>query len=105
MKAVLVYMVCGSEDEARKIAQVLLAERLVACANIMAPHSSLYWWNDKIETGQEVAVILKTRGELFERVKEAACRLHSYECPCIIALPIENGYEPFLQWIEAQTAR
>ena len=105
METILIYMVCGGEDEARKIAQSLLEERLVACANIMAPHLSMYWWNDKIETGREVAVILKTRAELFERVKKAITSLHSYECPCIIALPVEKGHEPFLQWIEAQTVR
>ena len=98
-----VYTTFPNLAEAQKIAQHLLEQRLVACANIMAPHQSLYWWQGKIETAQEVAVIFKTRADLFENVAAAIKSLHSYDVPCIVALPIAAGHEPFLEWIEAET--
>ncbi len=103
MKNIFIYITCTSHEEASKIASSLVEERLVACANIMAGHEAIYQWQGRVETGQEVAVVMKTRAELFERVKEAILKLHSYETPCIVALPIEAGHAPFLRWIEAET--
>ncbi len=100
---IFIYITCASSEEARKIASSLVDRRLVACANIMAPHEAVYQWKGRVETGAEVAVIMKTRAELFEQVKEAILKLHSYETPCIVALPIEAGHAPFLQWIEEET--
>jgi periplasmic divalent cation tolerance protein len=99
-----IYMTCADEAEARKIATSLLDERLIACANITAPHKALYNWNGKREESSEVAVIMKTRADLFVRAREKARALHSYECPCIVALPVVNGHGPFLDWIESETA-
>ena len=103
MSSLFVYVTCKDDNEARHIAGHLLQEKLIACANIMAPHQSIYEWDRKIEDGTETAMILKTTSENFDNLKEAVCKLHSYDCPCIVALPIEKGHEPFLQWIEAQT--
>lgn len=96
-------MTCPKSEEARKIVAELLDRRLIACANIMAPHESHYVWQDKRETTQEVAIIMKTQAELFEQVRAAICDLHSYECPCIVALDITQGHTPFMEWITAQT--
>jgi periplasmic divalent cation tolerance protein len=101
--SVVKYMTCPTEAEAEKIAAALLVERLIACANIMAPHKALYNWKGSREEGREVAVIMKTQAQLFERAKEKARSLHSYECPCIVALPIVAGHAPFLDWIAAET--
>jgi len=101
---ILIYMTCADEAEARKIATALLDERLIACANINAPHKALYNWKGKREEGREVAVIMKTRAGLFGRAQEKARALHSYECPCIVALPVVNGHGPFLDWIESETS-
>ncbi len=100
---IFIYITCASSEEARKIASSLVDRRLVACANIMAPHEAVYQWKGRVETGAEVAVIMKTRAALFEQVKEAILKLHSYETPCIVALPIEAGHAPFLRWIEEET--
>jgi len=103
MSQLFIYITCANKDEATKIAHSLVEQRLVACANIMAGHEAVYQWQGKVETGQEVAVVMKTRSDLFEKVKNAILKLHSYETPCIVALPIETGHAPFLQWIQDET--
>jgi periplasmic divalent cation tolerance protein len=103
MNNILIYMTCADKEEAEKIANALLEKRLIACANIMAPHISLYRWEGKLENNAEVAVILKTQEALFEQVRQKICDLHSYDCPCIVALPISQGHDPFLQWIKEET--
>lgn len=104
MTNILIYMTCGSAEEAERIATHLLEKSLVACANIMAPHKAIYKWEGKIETGEEASMILKTQGKLFEQVRAEVCSMHSYDCPCIVSVPIEEGHKPFLQWINEQTS-
>ena len=86
------------------IARHLITRKLAACANIMAPHKAVYEWQGHTESGAETAMILKSRENLFEQVKDEICAHHSYDCPCIISWPVISGHEPFLQWIEDQTA-
>ena len=100
---IMVYITCPDSEEAQKISRELVERRLVACANILPQMQSVYRWEGTVETGDEIAVIFKTRAELFDQVKEAIVELHSFECPCIVALPIEKGHAPFLEWIEAET--
>lgn len=99
----LVYVTAGNLEEAQKIARTLVQERLVACANVYPQIYSYYWWEGEVQEDQEVSMILKTRGglmdELIQRIKE----LHSYSCPCIVALPIEEGAEDFCAWILKET--
>jgi periplasmic divalent cation tolerance protein len=104
MTALFLYVTFASAQEAETIARALLERRLVACANIFPAHTSLYRWEGKIESASETAAIFKTRADLFDRVEAAVQALHSYECPCIVALPIEKGHGPFLQWIERETS-
>lgn len=99
-----IYITCGSQPEAERIADALVEEQLVACANILSPHTAVYRWEGKVERGEEVAVVFKTRADLFEKVKNRIVELHSYDCPCVVALPIEAGHEPFLKWIGEETA-
>ncbi|MCB1532460.1 MAG: divalent-cation tolerance protein CutA [Alphaproteobacteria bacterium] len=102
---VIIYMTAASQDEAQSISKTLVEERLVACANILPAHSSLYWWEGKVESAQEVAVIFKSRAELFPQIEARIRALHSYDVPCIVSWPIEQGHAPFLQWIEAETKK
>jgi periplasmic divalent cation tolerance protein len=104
MTFIIIYMTAPTAEEAEKIAGALLAEKLIACANIMAPHTALYRWEGRAERTQEFAVIMKTRADLFEIVKKEIITLHSYECPCIVSWPIEKGHEDFLHWVAAETA-
>jgi periplasmic divalent cation tolerance protein len=100
-----IYVTCRDEQEAQGLARALLEQRIVACANILTPHQSLYWWEGKIQSAPEAAVIFKTREDLFEKLEAAIKERHSYDCPCIVALPVEKGHAPFLQWIEAETQK
>ena len=97
------YVTAGSPEEARSLARTLVAERLAACANILDGMSSLYWWQGKLEEAAESVVILKTRSELVPALTERVKQLHSYACPCVVALPIGDGNPDYLRWIESET--
>jgi periplasmic divalent cation tolerance protein len=103
MSAILVYITASTDEEAETIARFLLEKRLVACANMMPSIKSLFWWDDKIDEAQEVVLIAKTRADLFDKVEKAVCEKHSYDVPCIVALPIADGHMPFLEWIDQET--
>lgn len=98
------YVTAANGDEARKIGEALVQERLVACANIFAPIASIYWWEGRVRRDSEAVLIAKTRVELVASVVARVKALHSYAVPCVVSLPIEQGNPDFLRWIEAETA-
>ena len=104
MTACLVYMTAETPDQAREIGRALVADRLAACVNVIEGMTSLYWWEGEVEEGAETVLIAKTRGELVERLTDRVKALHSYDCPCVVALPIGAGNPDFLSWIESETA-
>ena len=99
-----IYITTGDEAEARKIGRTLVEEKLAACVNFH-PIQSIYRWEGKIEEEREIAVLVKTRAELADRVIERVKELHSYEVPCIVSFPIEKGYPAYLQWIGESTRK
>jgi periplasmic divalent cation tolerance protein len=103
MSAVLVYITCQDRDEATRIARALVEERLAACANVHGAIDSFYWWEGKVQSGAEVALIAKTRAELTDALTARVKKLHSYSVPCVVALDIEGGNRDFLDWIERET--
>lgn len=96
-----VYMTAGSLEEARRIGEVLVTEKLAACVNILDGMQSLYIWEGVLQKEHEVVMIAKTSEarvpEMVTRVKA----LHSYECPCIATFAIDGGNADFLHWIRA----
>lgn len=100
---VLLYVTTANANEAKLIARTLLNERLVACANIDSSITSLYRWKGDVQEDSEARLILKTRQPLTNRTVARIKELHSYDCPCILALPIEGGNEAFMRWIDAET--
>ena len=98
------YVTAPNADEAKKIGEALVAERLVACANILGPIASIYWWQGHIQHDSEAVLIAKTRAELVEHVIARVKALHSYTVPCVVSLAIERGNPDFLNWIEAETS-
>jgi len=94
-----VHWTSGSIDEARRVCRYLVQERLVACAQIIPWIESIYMWNNELETGQESKIILKTKGDLFPKVKEVILENSTYEVPEITALEIVEGNEAYLDWI------
>ena len=99
MKYIIVLMTASNQEEAKKIVITLLEERLIACANIMDSISSFFWWQGKIETEKEALVIMKSRESLFNKLSQRVVDLHSYEVPEILAIPVVNGLESYLDWI------
>jgi len=98
----MVYITAGDEAEARKIGRTLVEEKLAACVNIL-PIQSIYRWQGVIEEEGEMAMLVKTRAELADRVIERVKELHSYEVPDIVSLPIEKGNPDYLQWLGEST--
>lgn len=98
------YVTAGSREEALAIGRTLVEERLAACANVLGGMTSIYWWQGAVEQASEAVLILKTRTELVERLTARVTEIHSYECPCVVALPIEAGNPPYLDWIAGETA-
>ena len=99
-----VYMTAGSIEEAKSIGQILVVQNLAACVNLLENMTSIYNWEDKIEESQEVIMIAKTRKSLMPKLIEKVNSIHSYDCPCILELPVQGGNSDFLSWIESQTA-
>ena len=99
-----VYMTAGSVEEAKSIGQILVGQNLAACVNLLENMTSIYKWEEKLEESQEVIMIAKTRKTLMRKLVEKVNSLHSYDCPCILKLPIQGGNPDFLSWIESKTA-
>ena len=105
MPQTLVYVTASSRDEALKIARATVEERLAACANVLVPITSIYWWEGKVQEEGEVSFILKTRADLVAALTQRIKALHSYTCPCVVALPIAGGNPDFLAWIDTETLK
>ena len=103
MSAKLIYMTAADSDEAFRISETLVAEKLIACANVLGAMQSVYRWEGAVQRGEEVAVLLRTREELVDQVLTRAATLHSYDCPCLVVLDVTGGHAPFLGWIQTET--
>lgn len=99
----LLYMTAPDAEEARRIGDALVAERLAACVNIIPGMTSIYRWEGEIRHGAECVLIAKTRTELVERATARVRALHSDDCPCVLALPVAGGNPEFLAWIAEET--
>ncbi len=99
---VVLLITTATAEEARRISEVLLAERKAACVNTVPKVSSLFWWQDKIESAEENLLIIKTKAPLLNEVVKLVIENHSYEVPGIIALPIVGGNQDYLEWIDKE---
>jgi periplasmic divalent cation tolerance protein len=102
-RAVLVYTTYPSIVEAERAGRTLVERRLCACVNILPGMVSLYWWQDRIERGDEVVMIIKTRASLAEAVRKAVKQMHSYSTPAILMLPVGTVDPDYHAWIMAET--
>jgi periplasmic divalent cation tolerance protein len=103
MPARLVYVTAPNLAEAESLARLAVEGRLAACANILPGMRSLYWWQGSLEQADEVVLLLKTTELLAGELVRTIAQAHSYECPCVVVLPIEGGHPAFLNWIAAET--
>lgn len=100
MDYILVYVTASSMDEGKRIARTLVEEGLVACANILPGVRSIYRWKGKVCDDEEVFIMMKSRKDLFDRIRNRVKELHSYEVPEIIAFPVTMGSPDYLEWMD-----
>lgn len=103
MEPLLVITNLPDQDSARRVAESLISQRLAACVNIMAPCTSVYRWQGRVETAQEIPLLIKTLAAHYSKAEAAIRELHPYELPEIIAVPLSAGLPEYLAWIKAET--
>ncbi len=104
-QAIVVCVTASSEEEACRIGQRLVKDKLVACATLLPGVRSLFWWEGKVAEERETLMILKTREALFADLARTVKALHSYQVPEIIALSVKKGSSDYLDWIQAVTSK
>lgn len=105
MAGELIVLVTCPRAGAEKIARPLVEEGLAACVNIVTGVSSIFRWEDKIEVESEDLMIIKTNSTLWASLEKRVKELHSYDTPEIISLRIEDGYKPYLDWLNTALRR
>lgn len=103
MKASLIYITAKDRKEAKKIGAELVKSRLASCVNIISGMNSIYRWEGRIRQSKEAILIAKTKTKLVDKLIKKVKSIHSYSCPCIIALAISKGNKQYLDWIEDET--
>ncbi len=103
MDAIEVRVTSDSRDEADRIASAVVARRLAACAQVVAPISSTYRWGGEVQQAEEWLLLMKTTADRFENLAACVRELHSYEVPEIVAVPIVQGTQDYLEWIRGET--
>jgi len=98
---IVILITTKDKKEANKIAQGLLQDKLIACANIIGGIQSLFWWQGKIDSSKEILLVLKSKKSLFKKIFAKVKSLHSYQNPEIIAMPIVDGSKEYLNWIDS----
>lgn len=101
---IVVLCACGSAEEAGRIAGAVVESRAAACVSIVPGVTSVYRWKGALERSGEWLLLIKSRRELFARLRAEIERLHSYEVPEILALPVVEGAEAYLRWVDGETA-
>lgn len=100
MKEYLLVMITAPESDSEKIAKTLVKDGMAACVNIVSGIQSIYTWKGKIEKDAEDLLLVKTRAEHLENLTQKVLDIHSYEVPEVIAISLEAGATPYLQWID-----
>jgi periplasmic divalent cation tolerance protein len=97
---IVIFATIGSEQEAHKIADLLLNRRKAACVNVVPRVDSSFWWQGKLDSARESLLIIKTKASLLSEIVDLVKTVHRYEVPEIIALPIIGGNKDYLKWID-----
>jgi periplasmic divalent cation tolerance protein len=90
----------GKAEDAERIGRELVERRLAACVNVVPGVTSIYRWKGDVEREEERLLVIKTTAEQFPALRDALVTLHPYEVPEVVALRIEDGYEPYLAWLD-----
>ncbi|MBI1823490.1 MAG: divalent-cation tolerance protein CutA [Nitrospirae bacterium] len=97
---IVILITCPSSEEAEKITRILVSEKLIACGNMISAVNSLFYWQGEISQEKETLIVAKSVKNLFPAIVQRVKSLHSYTVPEIIALPLVEGSEEYLHWIE-----
>ena len=97
---IVILITTSSAEEAHRIADQLLNQRKAACVNIIPRVDSLFWWQGKLDSARESLMVIKTKTSKLKEITELVKKVHSYEVPEVIALPIIGGNEDYLRWID-----
>lgn len=100
---VLVVLVTCPPGKAQAIARALVEERVAACVNVVPAVQSVYRWQGEVQEGGEALLIIKTAPDRFEALKQAVLRHHPHELPEVIALQVDRGHTPYLDWVVEST--
>ena len=101
---IVVLSTCGSAEEAGRVARRLVDTRTAACVNIIPGVRSVYRWKGAVEEADEWVLIIKTRRDLLERLTCELRSVHSYELPEVLAIPVVDGLQQYLAWLDEETA-
>jgi periplasmic divalent cation tolerance protein len=101
---IVVLTTCDSEKQASDLARSLVEQHHAACVNILPGVRSIYRWKDQVEDGSEWLLVIKSRRDHFPALRAAIEKLHTYEVPELIALPVVEGSEPYLAWLDRELA-
>jgi periplasmic divalent cation tolerance protein len=96
----LVLSTVGSAEDAERIARALVERRLAACVNVVPGLTSVYRWKGEVQAEPERLLLIKTRVQRFEALRQALVELHPYELPEVLAVPLEGGHAPYLAWLD-----
>ncbi|RLG51127.1 MAG: divalent-cation tolerance protein CutA [Thermoproteota archaeon] len=99
---VQVFISAGSREEAEKVARVLVERRLAACAQVVGPVRSFYWWKGRMEEADEWLCLAKSSREKLSELVRAVKEVHSYEVPEVIAAPVVGGLSSYIRWVEEE---
>lgn len=102
---IVVLSTCASAEEAERIARSLVEKKLAACVNILPAVRSIYRWKGAVEDGPEILLVIKSSRALFDELQAEIGRMHSYEVPEAIAIPIVAGSEGYLDWLDRELAK
>ena len=100
---IVVLATASTREEGRRIAQKLVEERLSACVNILGNVTSTFWWEEKVQEETEVLLICKTVRDKYSEIEMRVKELHSYAVPEVIAVPVIEGFEGYLNWVSKET--
>jgi len=99
---VVIFSACDSEEQAARLARHLVELRLAACVNIVAGARSIYRWKGAMEEASEWLLVIKSRRDLFSAIRAEVSKMHSYEVPELVALPVVEGSEGYLAWMDRE---
>jgi periplasmic divalent cation tolerance protein len=99
----LVVMTAPDRATAESLAKSVVGERLAACASLVPGLTSLFWWEGRVQRADEVLLLLKTQADRVPALIARAAELHPYDVPEVLALPVDAGFGPYLEWVRVES--